>query len=68
MSELATRQGTDLAHFDPTKAKVQDAKADAVIAYAKKVKDWPTLETAVEQKMEDQSEFVDWWDEECQIQ
>ena len=42
---------------------LKDAKADAVIDYAKRVKDWPTLETAVEKKMEDQTEFVRWWDE-----
>ncbi len=41
----------------------KDAKADAVIDYAKRVKDWPTLETAVEKKMEDQTEFVRWWGE-----
>ncbi len=35
----------------------------AVIDYAKKVKDWPSLETAVEKKMEDQTEFVRWWGE-----
>jgi hypothetical protein len=27
------------------------------------VKDWPTLEAAVEQKIEDQTEFVRWWKE-----
>ena len=42
------------------------AKADAVIAYAKRVRDWPTLEAAVEQKLEDQAEFVRWWDEAVQ--
>lgn len=42
---------------------LKDAKADAVIDYAKRVKDWPTLETAVEKKMEDQTEFVRWWAE-----
>ena len=26
------------------------------------MKDWPTLENAVEQKLEDQAEFVRWWD------
>lgn len=26
-----------------------------------KVKDWPTLETAVDQKIEEQKEFVRWW-------
>ncbi len=30
---------------------------------AKRVKDWPTLVTAIEKKMEDQTEFVRWWDE-----
>ena len=52
--------------FKPEEAKSRDAKADAVIDYAKKVKDWPSLETAVEKKMEDQAEFVRWWDENVQ--
>ncbi len=30
--------------FKPPEAKAWDAKADAVIAYARKVKDWPMLE------------------------
>ena len=34
-----------------------------MIDYAKKVKDWPMLEAAVDRKMEDQTEFVRWWDE-----
>jgi hypothetical protein len=40
----------------------QEARTSAVIDYAKKVKDWPTLEVAVDQKIEDQREFVAWWD------
>ncbi len=40
-----------------------DAQADAVIDYAKKVRDWPSFEAAIEQKMQDQAEFVRWWDE-----
>ena len=47
--------------FDPASAKQRDAEADAVIAYAKKVKDWPLLAKAVDQKIEDQIEFVAWW-------
>jgi hypothetical protein len=38
------------------KAATKDAKADAIIDYAKRVKDWPTLETAVETKIEAQRE------------
>jgi hypothetical protein len=30
----------------------------AVIDYTKRVKDWPTLETAVDRKIDDQKEFV----------
>ena len=25
------------------------------------MKDWPTLETAIDQKLDDQEEFVKWW-------
>jgi hypothetical protein len=49
--------------FEPQAAKERDAKADAVIEYAKRVKDWPLLEQAVDQKIEDQREFVRWWRE-----
>ncbi|MFO1353028.1 MAG: hypothetical protein U1F68_21070 [Gammaproteobacteria bacterium] len=35
----------------------------AVIDYARRVHDWPTLEAAVDQKIEEQQEFVRWWDE-----
>jgi hypothetical protein len=62
-AEIVTT-GTNLpAVFKPQTAKARDAKADAVIEYAKKVKDWPLLEQAVDQKIEDQAEFVRWWHE-----
>ena len=47
--------------FNPEEAKRQDAKADAVIEFAKRVHDWPTLIDAVEAKIDDQEEFVSWW-------
>jgi phage N-6-adenine-methyltransferase len=47
--------------FDPASARRRDAEADAVILWAKKVKNWPKLEAAVDQKIEDQREFVAWW-------
>jgi hypothetical protein len=34
----------------------------AAIAWGKRVKDWPTLEMAVDTKIEDQGEFVQWWE------
>ena len=51
-----------LTDYKPEEAKKNDAKADAVISYAQSVRDWPTLESAVEQKMRDQADFVAWWD------
>ncbi len=66
MSAVAKRTAGLPTKFKPQEAKVRDAKADAVIDYAKTVKDWPTLETAVEKKMEDQTEFVRWWGETVQ--
>ena len=63
MTALAKLRGGLPTKSKPEKAKENDAKANAVIDYAKKVKDWPSLETAVEKKMEDQTEFVRWWTE-----
>jgi phage N-6-adenine-methyltransferase len=47
--------------FDPAQARQRDAEANAIIDYAKRVKDWPLLEQAVDQKIEDQRAFVTWW-------
>lgn len=51
----------ELTKFEPQEAKNKDAKFDAVIEYAKRMHDWPLLEQAVDQKIEDQIEFVKWW-------
>ena len=63
MSAVAQRKAGLPTKFKPQEAKGRDAKADAVIEYAKKVRDWPTLAAAVDKKMEDQAEFVRWWKE-----
>ena len=56
-------KGGAIAAFKPQEALSSDAQADAVIAYAQKIRDWPMLEEAIEAKLEDQAEFVRWWDE-----
>ena len=63
MTALVKQRGGLPTKFKPEKAKENDAKADAVIRYAKAVKDWPMLEAAVEKKMEDQAKLVQWWKE-----
>jgi hypothetical protein len=37
------------------------AKLDAIIDYAKRLKDWPLLKQAIDDMLEKQREFVDWW-------
>jgi phage N-6-adenine-methyltransferase len=56
-----SNQKRGVVPFDPAQAGRRDAEADAIIAYAKRVKDWPLLEQAVDQKIEDQRAFVTWW-------
>lgn len=63
MNDLIQHAFGALTDFKPEEAKAIDAKADALIAYAKKVKDWPLLEEAVEVKIQNQREFVKWWDD-----
>lgn len=61
---LITTESGVPAIFSPEKAKLRDAQADLVIEYAKRVQDWPMLERAIEQKLEDQRLFIEWWETE----
>lgn len=65
MNQLATvdLETGELQAFEPQETLTRDAKLTAVIEYAQRVKDWPLLETAIEQKLEEQREFVEWWRE-----
>ena len=63
MREIAKRTAGLPTNFKPGEPKKADAKADAVIEYAKKVRDWPLLLEAVEQKMDELEELVRWWKE-----
>jgi ParB family chromosome partitioning protein len=51
------------APFAPNALKNEQAKADAVIAYAATIMDWQMLDGAIEEKIEQQDEFVGWWRE-----
>lgn len=53
----------EIVSFEPQATKAKDAKLDAVMEYAKRMHDWPLLEQAVEQKIEEQIEFCQWWKE-----
>lgn len=63
MGELVPRVDNLPTTFEPEDAGLRDAMVDGAITAAKRVQDWPALEIAVDKKMEDQTEFVRWWDE-----
>lgn len=65
MAELPkiSERAKGLAKFDPRNGLKRDAQADAIIALAKRTKDWDMLREAIEQKIADQQEFVAWWKE-----
>lgn len=64
-TEIAPRisAGGALDEWRPEKVHANQAKADAVIDWAKRMNDWPALEAAIDVKLDDQEEFVRWWDE-----
>ena len=49
--------------FQPEQTFTKQAQLDAIIELAKKTKNWDALEEAVSIKIEEQQEFVRWWDE-----
>ena len=63
MSELTAIKAGLPAHLEPEAVKANQARANAIIDFAAKVKDWPVLGEAVDRKIEDQEEFVRWWRE-----
>jgi hypothetical protein len=58
---LAKLRQSQVTEFKPERTKARVAYSDAAIQFAKRVRDWPLLEKAIEQKIEDQREFVAWW-------
>jgi phage N-6-adenine-methyltransferase len=64
---LRLRHLSGLPAVSPEATKVEQAKADAIIEYAARVKDWPLLEQAIELKIDEQQDFVRWWNENVSI-
>ncbi len=68
MNDIAILKTSKITPFKPQEAKTQEAKTSALMDFAKRTKDWPTLEIAVDQKIADQAEFVRWWNEKVRSQ
>jgi phage N-6-adenine-methyltransferase len=54
-------QATDLTLYDPERHRLTVAAIDFGIEEAKRLKEWPALEEAVDIKIEEQRKFVAWW-------
>lgn len=61
--EIVGRGDSAMKIYQPHEALTEQAKDDAIIELAKRTKDWPLLERAVEKKLDDQEDFVRWWQE-----
>jgi len=59
---LIRRRASLPEKFDPKRHKLNDAAIDFGIKEAKRFKDWPALESAVDIKIEQSHKFVAWWD------
>src|SRR4051812_7965274 len=50
-----------LIDFNPKSTVTRDAVLGYALDHARKIRDWPALERAVEEKIEEQAAFVAWW-------
>ena len=62
MQEVATRENTEIAVFEPNKVGIKIAAIDAARKYAQKAKDWQSLVDAVNEEVEILKGLVWWWD------
>jgi ParB family chromosome partitioning protein len=61
VSDLVNIRNGQIERFDPQRHRLQVAAIDYGIEEAKRIKDWPSLETAVDAKIEEQRKFMAWW-------
>lgn len=60
---LDQRQSNLPTNFRPDETKENISKANAIIEHAARLKDWGTVEMAVDEKIDQQAGFVTWWQE-----
>jgi len=62
MSELSVIGDKNLpTQFQPEETFTKQAQLDAIIALAKKTLDLDVLENAIDMKIAEQAEFIEWW-------
>jgi len=61
MKGLAIQKDNLPTQFQPDQTFHKQAQLDAIIELARKTKNWEALEDAIEIKVADQKEFLEWW-------
>jgi phage N-6-adenine-methyltransferase len=59
---LLDEGGREVEQFDPQRYRLNDKALDFGIEEAKRIKDWPALEQAVDIKIAESHKFVAWWE------
>lgn len=59
---VRSNQRQEIVEFDPKRYRLGQAALKFTIEEAKRIKDWPALEKAVDAKIIEQVKFVAWWD------
>lgn len=62
MSEIVKLKSGEIADFKPERHRLHVAALDYGIEEAKRIKDWPKLEEAVDAKIAEQRKFIAWWE------
>jgi hypothetical protein len=57
---LTLVEGGELEQFDPERFQLKQAAVNYTIEHAKRIKDWPALEKAVDLKIDEQQKFIAW--------
>jgi DNA N-6-adenine-methyltransferase (Dam) len=58
---LVASQGGEIIEFRPERHQLTVAALDFGIKQARRIRDWPALEEAVDLKIEEQRKFCSWW-------
>lgn len=61
ITDLVFLDKRDVTVFKPQEALINDAKADAILDMAKRLHDWDIVDRAVDAKLDNQEDFVQWW-------
>ena len=63
MNKIERLKAGQVGQWEPEKTKRREVEAEAIKKLAREIEDWELLDDAVEQQIENQRKFVEWWRE-----